>query len=153
MGNSDLKYEPATTGGPLPAVGPQTYVNAAIFEATGTQDDIITAAAPIPTEVGRQYILNFDLSTGTSMSGDSQDFNPSVGTPLIVIYPFNSSMPCTGTTCPVTHNEYVFYSLSFVASSTTTLLSFGGRNEAAYTALTNVAVCTSDNSTTTFMSK
>ena len=62
-----FSYNNAFSGGPLPpfgpqTIGPQTSVNAATYAASGTQTDAITAAADIPTEVGKNYILNFALS-------------------------------------------------------------------------------------------
>ena len=150
-GGSGFGYYPATLGGTLPPTGPQTYVNAALFAATGTQDDTITAVATIPTEVGKKYILNFDLSFTSSGTTPNIEFNPSVGTALNVIYPCGYTMPCTGTACFASDMNYNFYSLSFIASDTTTPLSFGGRNRAPRSAtfLTNVAMCASSDSTTT----
>ena len=148
---SSFGYAQAADRGSLPPIGPQTYGNAAFYGATGTQEDTIAAAATIPTEVGREYILNFDLLI--SGSGADIDFIPFVGTPLTLIYPCNTCMPCANSTCPVTgttdSNGYGFFSLSFIASSTSTPLSFAGRNGPSYSYLTNIAVCSFDNSTMT----
>ena len=144
---TNFQYTAASAGGTLPPIGPQTLTNAARYGATGTADDIITAKATIPTVSGQKYILNFDLSLGTTTTNAS-DFNPSVGPALSLIYPSNYPMPCTG--CPTTGGKYVFYSLSFVASSAATTLKFGGLNVPAYTYLTNIAICTSANATTIF---
>lgn len=151
-GGSLLFYDPANNGGTLPPIGPQTYVNAAGFSALGSEDDTITAVATIPTQVGTKYILNFDLSFAASGPSEDIDFNPSVGAPLTVIYPCGYSMPCTGNTCPSANADYNFYSLSFVATSTTTSLSFGGRSAPGETFLTNIAVCSSVDSTTSITS-
>ena len=144
---SNFQYTAASAGGTLPPIGTQTLTNAARYGATGTTDDTIKAT--IPTVAGEKYILNFDLSLGTTTT-NATDFNPSVGTALTLIYPSNYPMPCTG--CPTTSGKYVFYSLSFTASSTSTTLVFGGLNVPAYTYLTNVALCTSANANTTFTS-
>ena len=133
----------------MPPIGPQTLTNAARYGATGATDDAITAKATIPTVVGGKDILNFDLSLGTTTT-NATDFNPSVGTALTLIYPSNYQMPCTG--CPTTGGKYVFYSLSFTASSAATALKFGGLNVLAYTYLTNIAMCTSANATIAFTS-
>ena len=149
--NSNFGYNPANFGGTFPPIGPQTAVNAnaASFLAPGTEDDTITAAAAIPTVVGQTYILNFDLSFSGGGPSTDLDFNPSVGTPLTLIYPCGVSMPCNGTACSATPANYIFYSLSFIATSTSTPLSFGARNLPSSTYLTNVAVCSSVDSTTT----
>ena len=146
---TNFQYTAASAGGTLPPIGPQTLTNAARYGATGTTDDTITAKATIPTVVGGKYILNFDLSLGTTTT-NATDFNPSVGTALTLIYPTNYPMPCTG--CPTTGGKYVFYSLSFTATSTATTLKFGGLNVPAYTYLTNIAMCTNANANTTFTS-